>query len=166
MVPLTGPIVKRLPMSVGKRLKAERERASPTQAAFIAAVGVAKSQQIRFENDENLPGGAYLIAAAALGVDVQYVLTGVRSLNHASPRIQRVAETFAALERADQDEAQKMVTAKASGATEQRNLRMLALYESGKSFAEIGRMFGISGPRVGQIVHALENKARRKQAKG
>lgn len=34
---------------------------------------------VYFESDVNLPGGAYLIAAAALGVDVSYVLTGVRN---------------------------------------------------------------------------------------
>ena len=31
---------------------------------------------INFEQDENLPGGAFLIETAKLGVDVAYVLTG------------------------------------------------------------------------------------------
>ncbi|ASM75898.1 transcriptional regulator [Vitreoscilla filiformis] len=39
---------------------------------------MSKKAQFNFENDDNLPGGAYLIAAAELGVDVLYVLTGRR----------------------------------------------------------------------------------------
>ena len=66
-------------MSVGKRLVEERTRLEMTQVAFHEACGVSKKAQFNFENDINLPGGAYLIAAAALGVDVSYVLTGVRN---------------------------------------------------------------------------------------
>ncbi|ASL00369.1 hypothetical protein XcvCFBP7113P_08205 [Xanthomonas citri pv. vignicola] len=32
-----------------------------------------------FEKDTNLPGGAYLIAAHHIGVDILYVLTGVNA---------------------------------------------------------------------------------------
>ena len=66
-------------MTVGRRLLQERERLGMSQAAFFAACGVSKKAQFNFENDHNIPGGAYLIAAAALGVDVLYVLTGQRS---------------------------------------------------------------------------------------
>lgn len=66
-------------MSVGRRLVEERERLGMTQGAFFAACGVSKAAQYNFESDINLPGGAYLIAAAALGVDIAYVLTGQRS---------------------------------------------------------------------------------------
>ena len=66
-------------MSVGRRLVEERKRLGVSQAAFFTACGVSKAAQYNFESDINLPGGAYLIAAAALGVDVSYVLTGVRN---------------------------------------------------------------------------------------
>lgn len=66
-------------MSVGRRLVEERERLGMSQAAFFTACGVSKKAQFNFENDHNIPGGAYLIAAAALGVDVAYVLTGQRN---------------------------------------------------------------------------------------
>ena len=58
----------------------ERERLGLSQAAFYKACGVTKKAQYNFENDHNLPGGAYLIAADKLGVDVLYVLTGRRSV--------------------------------------------------------------------------------------
>lgn len=66
-------------MSVGRRLVEERERLGMSQAAFFTACGVSKKAQFNFENDHNIPGGAYLISAAALGVDVAYVLTGQRN---------------------------------------------------------------------------------------
>ena len=66
-------------MSVGRRLVEERKRLGMSQATFFTACGVSKAAQYNFESDINLPGGAYLIAAAELGVDVSYVLTGVRN---------------------------------------------------------------------------------------
>lgn len=72
-------------MSVGRRLLEERERLGLSQAAFFTACGVSKKAQFNFENDHNMPGGAYLIAAAALGVDVSYVLTGQRAGGASAP---------------------------------------------------------------------------------
>lgn len=66
-------------MSIGRRLVEERERLGMSQVAFFEACGVSKKAQFNFENDHNLPGGAYLIAAATLGVDIAYVLTGLRN---------------------------------------------------------------------------------------
>jgi len=67
-------------MSVGRRLVEERERLGLSQVAFFEACSVSKKAQFNFENDHNIPGGAYLIAAAGLGVDVLYVLTGRRAM--------------------------------------------------------------------------------------
>ncbi len=72
-------------MSVGRRLVEERKRLGVSQAAFFTACGVSKAAQYNFESDINLPGGAYLIAAAALGVDITYVLTGQRMGGAAAP---------------------------------------------------------------------------------
>lgn len=51
-----------------------------SQAEFFAACGASRAAQYNFERDVNLPGGAYLIAAADHGVDVKYVLTGTRGV--------------------------------------------------------------------------------------
>ena len=64
--------------SVGSRLKDERERLGMSQIAFRKACGVGKTAQHYFETDQQLPGGAYLIAADNLGVDILYVLLGRR----------------------------------------------------------------------------------------
>lgn len=72
--------VKGLRVSVGQRLKEEREVKGLSQTQFAEACGATKRMQIYFEADNNMPGGSYLVAAADLGVDVQYVLTGRRGI--------------------------------------------------------------------------------------
>jgi transcriptional regulator with XRE-family HTH domain len=66
-------------MSIGKRLKEERKRLRMTQEEMGTACGLSKWAQLNFEKDENVPGGAYLLAALSRGVDLMYVLTGQRS---------------------------------------------------------------------------------------
>lgn len=65
--------------TVGERLTEERKRLAKTVAGMAEECAVSKQAQINFEKDRNLPGGAYLIAAAALGVDIAYVLIGQRN---------------------------------------------------------------------------------------
>lgn len=66
-------------MTVGKRLKEERKRLRLTQQEMAEACGVSKWAQLYFEKDQNMPGGAYLLAAHARGVDVMYVLLEQRA---------------------------------------------------------------------------------------
>ncbi|CAE6844305.1 helix-turn-helix domain-containing protein [Xanthomonas arboricola pv. corylina] len=61
-------------MTVGKRLKEERKRLRLTQQEMADACGISKWAQLYFEKDQNMPGGAYLLAAHARGVDIVYVL--------------------------------------------------------------------------------------------
>ena len=151
-------------VSVGKRLLEERERLEMSQVEFFNACGVTKKAQFNFENDRNLPGGAYLIEAARLGVDVQYVLTGVRSLNY-SRREQAVVETFRALPPAGQQEAQKMVAAKASaaggiGPLSVKNKLIMQLYSQGLTKAEIARRMKLTPVRVSAVIAREQNLAR------
>ena len=57
-----------------KRLKEERKRLRLTQQEMADACGISKWAQLYFEKDQNMPGGAYLLAAHARGVDITYVL--------------------------------------------------------------------------------------------
>lgn len=95
-------------MTLGQRVKEERERLRMTQVAFAEACGVKKRQQIYFEQDQNVPGGSYLIEAARLGCDVQYVLTGVRSANFSQAE-KVLVEKYRALSADEQREAQTVV---------------------------------------------------------
>lgn len=60
------------------RLREQRDALDLTQAIFAAKLGVHRLTQINYEKGK-LPPLDYLNAAAALGVDVVYVVTGVHS---------------------------------------------------------------------------------------
>ena len=62
--------------TVGDALKSERVRLGMNQEDFSAVGGVTKRTQISYEQDERAPDALYLRAVAAIGVDVQYILTG------------------------------------------------------------------------------------------
>ncbi len=65
-------------MTIGKRLKEERERLQQTQAEFAALVAATKRSQINWEKGTAMPNAAYLAAIASAGADVNYILTGIR----------------------------------------------------------------------------------------
>lgn len=64
---------------IGQRLREERSRLGLTQSEFAAIAGVGKNAQSNYEKNERSPDSGYLAAIAAEGVDVLYVITGVRS---------------------------------------------------------------------------------------
>lgn len=97
-------------MDVGGRLKAECSKLQITQKAIAAACGVSPRAQQQFEAGTHIPGGAYLIAAAALGVDIQYVLTGQRALPLRQDEIVLLAK-YRALPPDEQRKAQGALTA-------------------------------------------------------
>ncbi|WP_313103766.1 helix-turn-helix domain-containing protein [Stutzerimonas nitrititolerans] len=66
-------------MGLGDRLKEERERLGMSQTEFAFVAGVSKNSQFNYEKGERNPDAAYLEAVASVGVDVLYVLTGIRS---------------------------------------------------------------------------------------
>lgn len=65
-------------MTVGKRLKEERERLGFNQTDFGAVGGVGRKSQFNYEEDERKADSGYLEAIAAVGADVRYIITGDR----------------------------------------------------------------------------------------
>lgn len=65
-------------MTIGDRLKEERSRLGLSQTDLAAVGGVGKTTQINYEKGSGSPDARYLAAAADRGVDVLYVVTGVR----------------------------------------------------------------------------------------
>jgi transcriptional regulator with XRE-family HTH domain len=63
------------------RLVEERARTGYTQADFASKLGVSREGLRRYEVGERGFPAEFLAQAASLGVDVQYVLTGIRSTN-------------------------------------------------------------------------------------
>ncbi|GAB5098721.1 helix-turn-helix domain-containing protein [Caballeronia sp. HLA56] len=62
-----------------ERLREERKRLRLNQTVFAALAGVTKESQLKYENGSRRPDTGYLELVAAHGVDVAYLLTGVRS---------------------------------------------------------------------------------------
>lgn len=66
-------------MTIGERLKEERERLGFTQPAFAGLAETTKKSQIDYEKDLTQPKAGYLAVIAKVGADVQYIVTGERS---------------------------------------------------------------------------------------
>lgn len=63
---------------IGTRLRDERIRLGLSQTEFGNYGGVRKNTQSKYESNERAPDALYLANVAKHGVDVQYVITGVR----------------------------------------------------------------------------------------
>lgn len=63
------------------RLAEERDRLGFSQRDFAAKIGVAPQTLSRYENGAREIGAEFLAKTVQLGMDVQYVLTGIRSKN-------------------------------------------------------------------------------------
>lgn len=72
-------------MSLGARLKEERNRLGFSQSEFAELVGASYKSQLRWEKDESAPGADALSVWAGIGLDVLYVVTGQRSNMMSSP---------------------------------------------------------------------------------
>lgn len=145
-------------MTVGQRVKEERERLQMTQTQFGELCGVKKLAQIRFEKDVHIPGGSYLIEAARLGCDVQYLLTGLRSPNFTQAE-KVLVEKYRTLSEEDQREAQTMAAKKNAAANTydkreqvKRNAEVVSLAKAGRKKSEIASEVNLSRERVRQII--------------
>jgi transcriptional regulator with XRE-family HTH domain len=67
--------------TVGFRLKQERQRLGMSQDDFSAVCGMKRRAQMSYEHDERSPDAEYLRALAEIGVDVQFVVTGIASIS-------------------------------------------------------------------------------------
>lgn len=65
--------------NIGLRIIEERKRLGLTQDGLALSGGVSKRSQCNYESDKRSPDGKYLASIAATGVDIQYVITGVRT---------------------------------------------------------------------------------------
>jgi len=65
-------------VSIGERLREERQRLGLSQPAFGEIAGVTKKTQMLYESGERSPDAAYLSAMAGAGADVRYIVTGER----------------------------------------------------------------------------------------
>jgi transcriptional regulator with XRE-family HTH domain len=65
--------------TIGSRLEEERKRIGLNQEDFGTSCGVGKHAQINYEKGRRSPDGDYFEKAHGLGVDILYVIAGIRS---------------------------------------------------------------------------------------
>ncbi|MDO8933604.1 MAG: helix-turn-helix domain-containing protein [Rhodocyclaceae bacterium] len=65
-------------VSIGERLREERQRLGLSQTAFAELPGITKKTQMLYESGERLPDAAYLASISIAGADVLYIVTGER----------------------------------------------------------------------------------------
>ncbi|MDZ4036171.1 helix-turn-helix transcriptional regulator [Burkholderia gladioli pv. alliicola] len=67
--------------TIGSRLREERLRLGLSQDEFAAVGGVLRRAQANYESNERSSDTKYLSAIAGLGVDLLYIILGVRSVS-------------------------------------------------------------------------------------
>ena len=83
-------------MSIGERLRNERERLGLTQEQLGSIGGITKLSQFNYENDKRSPSADYLTEIAKVGIDINYVLFGTRANNALTAVEQQLLATFRA----------------------------------------------------------------------
>lgn len=63
-------------MSIGKRLREEREKLEMSQEMMANVAGISRVSQSNYERDERSPDSEYWQALHQIGVDILYVITG------------------------------------------------------------------------------------------
>lgn len=64
--------------SIGARLRHERDRLGLTQGAMSAHLLIPSKTYVKYERDQCTPGGTALARMSLAGVDIVWVLTGVK----------------------------------------------------------------------------------------
>jgi transcriptional regulator with XRE-family HTH domain len=82
----------------GERLREERKRLGFTQQEMAELLGVQQVMPGRYERGQAAPGGDVLVAFAANGGDVQYVLTGKRSSHALTSDEEELLTSYRALD--------------------------------------------------------------------
>jgi len=86
-------------LTIGRRLKEERERLGLSQPAFADLAGASKGSQIAWEKGVASPNAVALASFAKAGVDLLYVVTGERVKT--TPATGAVAPSFVMVPRYD-----------------------------------------------------------------
>jgi transcriptional regulator with XRE-family HTH domain len=84
--------------TVGFRLKQERQRLGMSQDDFSAVCGMKRRAQMSYEHDERSPDAEYLRSLAEIGVDIQFVVTGIASTSTLSKDENELLVTYRSLD--------------------------------------------------------------------
>lgn len=95
---------EKLPNGFGERLKLERKRLGMNQEEFGAKAGIQRFTQYQYEAEVNSPTVRYLASILEIGVDLTYVLFGIRVNQMSLPQAEMQAAERKAFELIEQNE--------------------------------------------------------------
>lgn len=67
-------------MSIGERIRAERERLGHSQDQWASTADIHRNTQAKYERGEGAPDANYLAAIEEIGADIYYIVTGEKSV--------------------------------------------------------------------------------------
>lgn len=67
-------------MSVGERIRLERERLGQSQDEWATVASIHRNTQAKYERGESAPDANYLAAIEEIGADISYIVTGEKSV--------------------------------------------------------------------------------------
>jgi len=94
---------------IGQRLLEERARLGLTQQALADAIGAPRVSFVKYEAGQSSPAAETLVALEGAGVDVRYVLTGLRQAPSGVDR-DRFRRAFQEVERQVKANREKLST--------------------------------------------------------
>ncbi|MBB3283185.1 helix-turn-helix domain-containing protein [Mitsuaria sp. BK037] len=94
---------------IGLRLLEERTRLGLTQQALADAIGAPRVSFVKYEAGQSSPAAETLVALEGAGVDVRYVLTGLRQAPSGVDR-ERFRRAFQEVERQVKTNREKLST--------------------------------------------------------
>lgn len=116
--------------NMGERLRAERTRLSLNQSEAADALGVGRSAYVHYEFGRSVPDANALMKAQALGMDIWWIVTGVRHADEAIDHMNLEALKSVTLAVTDFNKSQDLKLT-----SEQENELIRVLY---KQFVQLG----------------------------
>lgn len=108
-------------MTIGERLKEERQRIGLNQTDLATECGVSKNTQLAYEKGERSPDAEYFVRASKLGLDMLYVVFGQRQpMETMSKEEEDILRFYRALSESDRASVHRMAYAMFIASTSQR----------------------------------------------
>lgn len=122
-------------MAIGARLKEERKRLKMTQAEFAEAGGIGVSALKLYEGEDRDPGAQCLYELSTIGLDAQYVITGIRSKTALASDEKLLLDGYRSLDLATRKHTLAFVLTESGPAAVSRKIKELVADQAQKQIA-------------------------------
>lgn len=81
--------------TIGGRIVSERKKLGLSQVDLIVRTRVSKSTQIKYEAGTSYPDAEYLMTLDGIGLDIMYILTGLKTYDAMTDEHQNLIDAYA-----------------------------------------------------------------------